>query len=399
MNPSPIRLLLVEDGIADARLLQHVLGEASEESFQMTHVELLAEAVNCLQSNSFDAILLDLSLPDSRGLGTVARVNEVAPHLPIIVLTGLDDKAMGMEAVRQGAQDFLIKGQVGGRLLARAIRYAIERKQTEQQLKSLNETLEQRVAERTTVATRRASQLQALAAELTHTEHRERRRLAQILHDHLQQLLYAARLGLETLRRREPIDPATQETIEQIDGLLGECIAESRSLTLQLCPPVLHEAGLAAAVEWLGRYVEQTHGLSVEVEVDPQAEPESEAVRILLFEAARELLFNVVKHAETGHARLSLATASDDRICLMVSDEGAGCVPTEPQNGQTKSSGFGLFSIRERLELLGGRLEINTAPGRGTQVSVFSPRCQGSAEHPRCGLPKPALAASQGVLP
>ena len=145
--------------------------------------------------------------------------------------------------------------------------------------------------------------MQALAAQLTQTEHRERRRLAQILHDHLQQLLYAARLDLETLRRRDSIDASAQETIDRVDGLLGECIAESRSLTVQLCPPVLHEAGLAAAVEWLGRHMEQTCGLNVEIDVDPQAEPESEEIRILLFEAVRELLFNVVKHAETGRAR------------------------------------------------------------------------------------------------
>jgi signal transduction histidine kinase len=398
-SPLPIRLLLVEDGVADARLLQHVLAEASEESFQMTHVELLAEAVCRLQSERFDAILLDLSLPDSRGVGTVAQVNAVAPHLPIVVLTGLDDKAMGMEAVRQGAQDFLIKGHVGGRLLARAIRYAMERKQTERQLKALNETLEQRVAERTATATRRAAQLQALAAELTQTEHRERRRLAQILHDHLQQLLYAARLGLETLRSRDSTDPSTQETIEQIDGLLGECIAESRSLTLQLCPPVLHEAGLAAAAEWLGRHMEQTCGLDVDVKVDPQAEPESEAVRILLFEAARELLFNVVKHAETGQARLALSATRDGRVCLTVSDDGAGCAPTESQSDQPTSSGFGLFSIRERLELMGGRMEIDTAPGRGTRVTVWAPRCQGDGEHPRCRLLDPVLGASQGASP
>ena len=225
-----------------------------------------------MASDSFDAILLDLSLPDSHGVKTVAQVNAVAPHLPIVVMTGLDDEEMGMEAVRQGAQDYLIKGHGDGRLVARAIRYAMERKQAEQQLKALNETLEQRVIERTAVATRRAAQLQVLAAELTQTEHRERRRLAQILHDHLQQLLYAARLNLGALRHGNPRE-SSAETIDRIDALLGECIAESRALTVQLCPPVLHESGLAMAIEWLARHMQQTCGLNVDVEVDPQAEP------------------------------------------------------------------------------------------------------------------------------
>ena len=223
MNPLPIRLLLVEDGAADALLLQYMLAEVKEESFQVTHVEMMADAVNCLAKEPFDAILLDLSLPDSRGLGTVAQINVAAPHLPIVVMTGLDDNDTGMEALRQGAQDFLTKGQVGGRLLGRAIRYAMERKQAERQLKALNETLEQRVAERTATATRRAAQLQALAAQLTQTEHRERHRLAQILHDHLQQLLYAARLNLETLRHRDSADSSTQEMIDRVaEGNMNE---------------------------------------------------------------------------------------------------------------------------------------------------------------------------------
>jgi signal transduction histidine kinase len=376
MNPAPIRLLLVEDGVADALLLQHMLAESRDVSFQVTHVEIMADAVARLASDSFDAILLDLSLPDSRGVGTVSQINAAAPHLPIVVMTGLDDKDLGMEAVRQGAQDFLTKGQVGGRLLARAIRYAMERKQTERQLKALNETLEQRVAERTATATRRAAQLQALAAQLAQTEHRERRRLAQILHDHLQQLLYAARLGLDTLRRRDSIDPASQETIERVDSLLGECIAESRSLTVQLCPPVLHEAGLAAAIEWLARHMEQTCGLNVDVDVDDQAEPENEGIRILLFEAVRELLFNVVKHAGTGCARVAMNLAPADGVSLTVSDQGAGCASPDAKVENTTTSGFGLFSIRERLELMGGRLDVDTAPGRGTRVTIWAPRGQ-----------------------
>ena len=403
MSVSPIRVLLVEDGPADALLLKHALAEACEESFHVTHVELMSEAIDRLRRESFDAILLDLSLPDSRGLETVAQANAMAPHLPIVVLTGLDDEVAAVEAVRRGAQDFLNKGQADGRLLTRAIRYAIQRKQAEQQLKALNETLEQRVAERTVVATRRAAQLQALAAELTRTEHRERRRLAQILHDHLQQLLYAARLHLNTLRRHNPDDPPVPETISRIDALLSECIAESRSLTVQLCPPVLHEVGLGAAIEWLGRHMGQTCGLTVETEVDPQAEPESEELRVLLFEAARELLFNVVKHAETGCARLSLTAFDGGELRLVVADEGAGFVPAE-QKVESDATGFGLFSLRERLELLGGRLHVEAVPGRGTRVSIVAPsrsssspgaRLPGEPRQPRRSFPQDHLHDNQ----
>jgi signal transduction histidine kinase len=356
------------------------LDESGDASFCLAHVEGMTEAVGRLGSNEFDAVLLDLSLPDSRGLDTIKCVAAAAPNLPIIVLTGLDDETLGMEALRQGAQDFLVKGRTDGRLLARAIRYAMERKHAEQQLKALNDTLEHRVAERAAMASHRAAQLQALAAELTRCEHRERRRLAQILHDHLQQLLYAARLSLGTLRHRDIEETLFDEIVGKIDALLDECIAESRALTVQLCPPVLHEAGLATALEWLGRNVEQTCGLTVEVEADPKAEPENEENRIFLFNAARELLFNVAKHAETDRARLSLAVLANDHICLAVSDDGIGFLPAAARLENTTDSRFGLFSIRERVEFLGGQLRLDAAVGRGTRVSILLPsrRARGS---------------------
>ncbi len=358
----PIRLLLVEDNAPDALLLKHALTEAGGDAFGVTHAELLADAVRHLERQPFDAILLDLSLPDSSGLATVEQASAAAPGVPIVVMTGLEDEAMALEAVRKGAQDFLIKGHTDGWLLSRALRYAVERKQAEQELKALNETLEQRVAERTAVATRRAAQLQALAAELTRTEQRERRRLAQILHDDLQQLLYAARLNLGALQGCAASGPHAEELIARVDELLSQSIARSRSLTVQLSPPVLYETGLAAALEWLGRHVQETLGLVVDVEAAAGAEPESEDLRILLFEATRELLFNVVKHAGTGRAHVSSSTAADGCVRVVVSDQGAGFDPARPTAGDRAGGGFGLFSIRERLELSGGRMEVPPPP-------------------------------------
>ena len=181
MQEGLIRILLVEDNVPYALLLQDHLAHAAGH-FEVTHVERMADAVGHLQHGDFEAVLLDLSLPDSRGLATVEQATAFGPRLPIIVLTGLSDEAIATEAVRKGAQDFLLKDQrLDGPTLVRTIRYAIERKRLETDLMGLNDTLERRVAERTEEARRLSMRLRALAAELGQVEQRERRRLAQVL--------------------------------------------------------------------------------------------------------------------------------------------------------------------------------------------------------------------------
>ncbi|HXK29978.1 MAG TPA: hybrid sensor histidine kinase/response regulator [Candidatus Binatia bacterium] len=123
------QILLVEDNPADARLLREVLKEVPGCPFGLAHVEQLGEALEHLREKHFDVVLLDLSLPDAQGLDGLARVRDVAPSVPILVLTGLDDEEMAVNALRVGAQDYLVKGQVNGGGLVRAVRYARERKQ------------------------------------------------------------------------------------------------------------------------------------------------------------------------------------------------------------------------------------------------------------------------------
>ena len=127
-----ISILLIEDNPGDARLIQEMLGEARPATFNLERVDRLASGIDHLQRNhQVDVVLTDLGLPDSQGWDTFARVRATVPHVPIIVLTGLDDEATALKAISEGAQDYLVKGQVQGYLLPRAIRYAIERKRSE----------------------------------------------------------------------------------------------------------------------------------------------------------------------------------------------------------------------------------------------------------------------------
>ena len=244
-------------------------------------------------------------------------------------------------------------------------------RESEQRLREINETLEQRVAERTLVAEQRATQLRALAAELTLTEQRERRRLAQILHDHLQQLLVAAKLKIGLLKKRVEIEEQ-RSRLGRVDELLDQSISVSRSLTVELSPPVLYDAGFQAALQWLGRRMQEKHGVCVAAEAESDVEPPTEDLRIFLFGAVRELLFNVVKHGGTSAATVRLSAAGESDLQITVEDQGVGMVPG---NGKANlsESGFGLFSIRERLEMLGGRLEIDSSVNQGTRIALTVP--------------------------
>lgn len=234
-----------------------------------------------------------------------------------------------------------------------------ERKRAEDELRRANEVLQQR-----------AAQLRALASELTQTEQRERRRLAQVLHDHLQQLLVAARMQVK-LASRKVTDDQVAKSLRQIDELLEQSIAESRSLTVELSPPVLFDRGLVGGLEWLARRFLEKHQLPVFLDLDGDAEPVDEGTRIFLFQTAQELLFNTVKHAQAQSAQIHL-TREGDYVCLVVADDGRGFDPLLKKTTST-SGGFGLFSIHERLTLIGGHLEVISAPGEGTQMVIEVP--------------------------
>jgi CheY-like chemotaxis protein len=243
----------------------------------------------------------------------------------------------------------------------------------EAELCALNETLEKRVEERTAEAEARSRQLRALALDLANTESRERKRLAQLLHDHFQQLVSAAKLKAGFVRRTITESNAI-EALQQIEKLLEDALTASRTLATELSPPVLNDAGLIPALDWLCRKMEEDHGLCVTVETQPTAEPESEQVRTLLFECARELLANVVKHAQTKEASLTLTMSRKGLLTLVVADRGKGFDSFELNAGRRESgTSFSLFRIRERLSFIGGLLNIRSAIGEGAHMEISIP--------------------------
>jgi PAS domain S-box-containing protein len=245
-------------------------------------------------------------------------------------------------------------------------------RQSQAELRALNQTLESQVRQRTAEAEMRSEQLRDLALDLTETESRERRRLAQLLHDHFQQIVSAAKMKAGMIRRSLH-EPEVVTTLLQLESLLGDAIEASRSLATELSPPVLHDAGLGAALEWLARRMQRDHNLTVHLQVQPNSEPNNEQVRTILFECLRELLFNVFKHAGAAEAWLEVETVSQGLFKATVQDHGKGFDPTRIASTRKLDGSFGLFSIRERLGIIGGLIKIHSEPGKGTRIEVTVP--------------------------
>ncbi len=218
---------------------------------------------------------------------------------------------------------------------------------------------------------KREAQLQALAAELVMAEEQERRRIARGLHDDIGQTLATARMKLGVLPQAEG-SPSVEHSIGEIRTLLDAAIRATRSLTFELSSPVLYELGLEAAVKSLGKQIEAQHGLRFHVETDGQPKPMAESRIVVLYRAARELLFNIVKHAQAHNVWMRLERERD-HIRLTLTDDGVGFDASRVEDGFDQAGGFGLFNIGQQLDYIGGRVEIDSTPGDGTRVVVIAP--------------------------
>jgi PAS domain S-box-containing protein len=281
--------------------------------------------------------------------------------------------------VRRGGERFWALGIVtptrdtsGGHTgFSKILRDMTDRKRGEDQLRSANETLERRVAERTDELVTYQRQLRSLVAELGRTEQRERRRLAAELHDHLAQLLAVCKMRVSAIHAAAVRnDPRVAGEAEVVREFLGDGIAYTRTMMADLRPEVLDDHDLAAALRWVAQRMER-HGLTVRVADDGTPKPLDPDLLGLLFESVRELLFNVLKHAGTNEATVALERP-DGIVRVTVADEGLG-FDTARAGAPSDGGGFGLFSIRERLDLLGGSVEVESREGRGTRVTLVAP--------------------------
>lgn len=254
---------------------------------------------------------------------------------------------------------------------AKVIRDKTSQKEAQDQITQLNRTLEDRVNQRTRELSRNQERLRAMASDLTLIEQRERRRLATDLHDYLAQLLVASRLKLSQGQSLTGITPL-QNLIKETDSILDQALVYTRTLVSQLSPTCLYEFGLPSAIEWLGSEMEK-QGLTVEVDGGHHILNLEEEQAVLIYQSVRELLFNVLKHSGVTQATVAISVESDNSLHIAVKDQGRGFKERSTEKDQDSMSKFGLFSIRERLEAIGGKFSVTSILGQGTQVLLCIP--------------------------
>jgi signal transduction histidine kinase len=369
MSTERIKVLLVEDNLGDAGLLFEALEEAVPGQFETTHVRRLSEALEYLWEEACDVVLLDLGLPDSHGLDTLVVTRAQAPGVPIVVLTGFQDEALAVEALKRGAQDYLVKGQVDGKSLGRTMRYAIVRKSTEEAL--LREGL----------AVARAKELQRSRQRLIAAQERVRREAAAQLQDgvrdnlsilkgHLQELLTGARSALETTR-----------LVSEANGLSEVIERQVGALSRQLYPATLSQGLARAFLSFADRF---GAGPVVEVALDEelttreQAAPASipEQVKLAVYRIAEEALTNAVEHARAAHVAVRLDASREGWLRLTVRDDGQGF------DAQSARAGLGVATMQDYADAVCGQCVVLSVPGAGTEVTATLPLARVGAEIP-----------------
>ena len=246
-----------------------------------------------------------------------------------------------------------------------------KRKRAEEKIHKLNDTLEQRVAERTAELESRTQQLQQLALELSDAEDRERKNIASILHDDLQQQLAYIKLELSVLEKTA--DQETGRRLRDIERLIGDSIRKSCDLSYEINPPALSRNGLLAAMNVLATDLKNRHGFEVRIHSQAEAEPDSHTLAVILYRAARELLINVVKHADVDSAEIDVL-CKNRKIYICVKDSGRGFNYQTAKSNQGKGMGFGLYNIEDRITFLGGSMKVETSPGKGCCVELAVPK-------------------------
>jgi PAS domain S-box-containing protein len=313
-----------------AELEGKALDEVVAGRFKAEGLEMLLSRILGPVKESFEGFDIEMEVP-GRGLRTIRLNARQIDHLQFILLA-MEDVTPQIEAIS-------------------GLRLDLRRRNVE--------------------LVHQAKRLRQLVVELSETEDRERQRLADLLHDDLQQMLVGVGFHLQMAQKRCEGDSKCASLLSESRQLLSEVIEKSRNLSHELSPATFRTQGLRGGLQWLAKQMERQHRLQVQTQVSGDVDEMSEPIRILLYKAIREMLFNIVKHAEVDRAAV-LVARKQDHAEVVVQDHGMGFdvdAVLENKSGR----GLGLFNIRERLNLLGGHLDVESTKGEGSRFRLVVP--------------------------
>lgn len=338
-------ILLIEDNSDDRFLLKKLLSFGSLRDWKILEAVRIAEALDLIQQQTPDIILLDLSLPDSYGEESFFKVKRNAGNIPIIILTGLSDVKLSRKLIQEGAQDYLVKGEYNPRLLEKSIQYSIER----HKLMLENNRSKERLID---------SVLEA--------QDSERARIAKELHDGVVQSLTVVSMSLGMLQKTiSEFDEKSLLHYNRCSENLSLTIDEIRNISHSLMPRVITEMRLQESLESLVEDMEQASNIHFHYLVNLENEPEVN-LKLAIFRIVQELVNNALKHSQANSIFIQLIEYPD-YISLMVEDDGQGF---DKSLVQENKNCFGLSSLESRVSAHNGSIEVDSKPGKGTNVFI-----------------------------
>ncbi|MFQ6122840.1 MAG: ATP-binding protein [Dehalococcoidales bacterium] len=370
MSDKRTKILLIEDNPGDARLIQEMLAEVEPSRFELEWADRLSAGIKRLEQGDIDVILLDLDLPDSQGVDTFTKVYARAKEKPIVVFTGLADETVGIKAVRGGAQDYLVKGQVDGNLISRSIRYAIERKRMEQELKEKTRKLE--------VASQAKSQFLASMSHELRTPLNAIIGFTQLMLDEV-----PGKINDEQRDCLSDVLDSGQHLLNLVSDVLDLSKVEMGKIELKL-----RALNLTAVIADVTKTVKpmldaNKHELTVSMEEGlPQVRADKSRLRQTFF----NLLSNAIKFTPP-RGRIAIQASREGDWCqVSVVDNGPG-IEKEVQerifeiftrsetlpDGKKGGTGLGLALTRQFVELMGGRIWLESEYGKGSRFTFTLP--------------------------
>lgn len=381
-------ILLVDDDQDDFILTQEKFNQPDGRSqYHLDWASNYEDGLTKILSGKYDAILMDYSLGEKTGLDLTREITRQGCRTPVILLTGRGNYAVDLAAMQVGVTEYLAKSDATYLVLDRAIRYAILQKQTEEDLRRAKEELETRVKERTSLLT---VQNEALAAEiqermrvqrelnevqrqLIDRDEAERLEIARDIHDGPMQELYGLVFQLDTFRSDIETGKG-DEVIEEVKAKLLQVIQSLRHLSRDLRPPALAPYGLEKAIRSHAENFQQVHGeLQIELELEKDGRRLPESIRLALYRIYQTMINNVARHAQATRVTVQLRLETEQAV-LEIKDDGRGFVVPRRWYEFARQGHLGLVGAAERAEVLGGKLEVKSALGEGTQVRVTVPR-------------------------